>query len=438
LDSNVDWIGRVPKHWAKKKLKFISNVLMGQSPKSDECNDNGMGIPFLQGNAEFGHFFPKEKYYCETPNKVCKKNSLLLSVRAPVGALNKANKEYGIGRGLCAILAYVDIDVNYLWFSLHLLRTELEMYSTGSTFDAVSVDEVKNIVSFIPPIEEQNSIAEFLDYKTSQIDELIKKKGELLRLLAEKRIALITQAVTKGLNPNVKMKPSGIDWLGDIPEHWEVKRLKFVAKIQFGGVDKKTEKEETEVLLCNYVDVYKNEFIDKNIDFMRATASEREIIKFTVEEGDVLVTKDSETPYDIAVPGLVIENLPNVLCGYHLAQIKSNKKILLPPYLFRLFQSKNFNVHFTISANGITRFGVGTDVFGNAIVPVFSKYEQQNIVDYIQINCDRINSLEKSIIKAIEKLKEYRTSLITSAVTGKIRVPTGNVKDYKTSKERKV
>ncbi|MFQ5685397.1 MAG: hypothetical protein ACE5GV_01925 [Candidatus Scalindua sp.] len=117
-------------------------------------------------------------------------------------------------------------------------------------------------------------------------------------------------------------KQSGIEWLGEIPEHWEVKRLKYVSQILFSNVDKKTHNNDKEVLLCNYVDVYKNDIIDESIDFMKATANENEIEKFRIEKGDVLVTKDSESPDDIAVPAFVNSNFENVLCGYHLAIIK--------------------------------------------------------------------------------------------------------------------
>lgn len=450
---NLSWLNHIPTHWKTKKLKFSTYVkgrIGWHGLNSDEFLYEGnyylvTGTDFTSKriNWETCYRITEERYE-ENPYIHLMENDLLLTKDGSIGKLAivkdipyKASVNSGV---FVTRPLNNDYDTNYMFYLLSsdLFKEFINYQKTGTTINHLYQEVFENFEYCYPPsIEEQHTIANFLDYKTSQIDELIEKKGQLLKLLEEKRIALITQAVTKGLDPSVKMKPSGIDWLGDIPKHWEVKRLRYVSKIQFSGVDKKTEEDESEVLLCNYIDVYKNEFIDKNIDFMKASASKREINKFTVEEGDVLVTKDSETPYDIAVPGLVIENFPNVLCGYHLTQIKPNKNVLLPSYLFRLFQSKNFNVHFIKSANGITRFGVGTNVFADALVPVFSKKEQQKIVDYIQINCDKINSLEKSIMEAIERLKEYRISLITSAVTGKIRVPTGDVKKYKTSKERK-
>ena len=101
--SGVEWIGDIPKHWTIGKIKYSDLVIMGQSPFSDECNSEGKGLPFLQGNAEFGELYPNPKMYCETPNKTAEINDVLLSVRAPVGAINISNQKVGIGRGLCAV-----------------------------------------------------------------------------------------------------------------------------------------------------------------------------------------------------------------------------------------------------------------------------------------------------------------------------------------------
>jgi type I restriction enzyme S subunit len=116
-------------------------------------------------------------------------------------------------------------------------------------------------------------------------------------------------------------KDSGIEWIGEIPEHWRVKRLKYIADVSPSNVDKKAKEDQSEVLLCNYVDVYKNEFITKELSFMKATASDAQIEKFTLSQGDVLLTKDSEDPEDIANPALVREELENVICGYHLTHV---------------------------------------------------------------------------------------------------------------------
>src|SRR6266581_6048127 len=137
-------------------------------------------------------------------------------------------------------------------------------------------------------------------------------------------------------------KPSGIDWLGDIPERWEIKRLKYVSNTRVSNVDKKSD-DELPVKLCNYMDVYKNEFIDGKIEFMVATATKRQVDTFELKKGDVIITKDSETPDDIGIPAYVdLEDTKNIVCGYHLAISTPDNSVLLGKYLFRLFQSNTF------------------------------------------------------------------------------------------------
>jgi type I restriction enzyme S subunit len=214
-----------------------------------------------------------------------------------------------------------------------------------------------------------------------------------------------------------KYKDSGVELIGEIPEDWDIKRLKYVATVQPSNVDKKSNDEEERIKLCNYVDVYKNEFIDSNIEFMESTATDSQIKKFAIKLGDVIVTKDSESPNDIAIPALVKESFNKVVCGYHLTQIRSNRCMLLGEYLFRLFQSNKFRKQFEISANGITRFGLSISAFSNAIVCLPSVEEQEKIFKFIDRKTSKIDNLIADKEKLIELLQEQRQAIITEAVT---------------------
>jgi len=219
------------------------------------------------------------------------------------------------------------------------------------------------------------------------------------------------------MKPYPNYKDSRIEWLGEVPEQWKTDKLKYVGKVQFSNVDKHSIDGEEPVRLCNYVDVYKNEFIDLKLDFMEATATKQEISKFRLEIGDVLVTKDSETPDDIAVPALVRGVSDKLLCGYHLAQIKASNNQLLGDYLFRLFQTRGFNTRFESAARGITRYGLSTDAFTDAIIPLPYLSEQKSIVSYLNHKTSQIDSLIEKKQKLIELLKEYRNAVINQAVT---------------------
>jgi len=215
----------------------------------------------------------------------------------------------------------------------------------------------------------------------------------------------------------IKYKKTGIDWIPELPENWQVRRLKFIADVKFSTVDKHSNKGDKKVRLCNYVDVYKNEYIDSGVDFMYATDSEEEIRKLTVLKGDVILTKDSETFDDIAIPAIVTENIDGLVCGYHLAQIKANENIINSAYLFRVLQSKSINHHFTIAAKGVTRCGLSYNDIGSVSIPFpTSINEQKEIALILETESARINHFIQTKQRFIELVKEQRQSIITNAV----------------------
>lgn len=231
-----------------------------------------------------------------------------------------------------------------------------------------------------------------------------------------------------------KYKSSGIEWLGNVPEHWEVKRLKTSANYWVSSVDKVPSEDELPVQLCNYTDVYYNEFIRPNMGLMETTATPEEIRRFGLRVGDVVITKDSEEWNDIAVPALVEESAPDLVCGYHLAIVRPHATILLGRYLLRAFQSCAINQQFQISASGVTRYGLPKSAIGDAWIPIPPIKEQQAISEFLdrqmakldglagmkrKVMNDETDGLFASLLKL---LQEYRTALITAAVTGKIDV----------------
>jgi type I restriction enzyme S subunit len=241
--SGVEWLGNIPEHWELRKLKFIADLIMGQSPDSSDYNYEEIGVPFLQGTAEFGTINPNPRLSCGSAKKYAIKDDLLLSVRAPVGEINVADQVYGIGRGLCAIRPRINVfNKIFTRYFLEIGKVELISGATGSIYDAVTVNQVANLQCLIPPLKEQESIANFLDRETTRIDTLITKKRELINLLQHKHTIIITNAVTKGMDHNVLMKDSGVAWIGEVPKHWEVKRIKFVCRLETGHTPNRSEK----------------------------------------------------------------------------------------------------------------------------------------------------------------------------------------------------
>ena len=182
-------------------------------------------------------------------------------------------------------------------------------------------------------------------------------------------------------------------WKNDLPKTWKLIPIKAGARYAVSSIDKVIKEDEIPVLLCNYSDVYKNDFITSNIEFMQGSATEAELESFKIEIGDVIITKDSESWDDIAIPALVKETKENLVCGYHLAVIKTNREKLNPEFLFRCLQSKEIRLQMELASTGVTRYGLPKDAIGRTLIPVPQIEKQEAIVKFIQIKISEIDKL---------------------------------------------
>lgn len=217
--------------------------------------------------------------------------------------------------------------------------------------------------------------------------------------------------------PYPTYKDSGVDWLGKVPEHWEVKRVKTSVKCWVSNVDKMSSDDELPVRLCNYTNVYYSDRIHPNLGLMDATATTAEIRRFGIRVHDVLITKDSEEWTDIAVPSLVVETTPDLVCGYHLAIIRPQPESLIGPFLHRAFQSCAINQQFQIAATGVTRYGLPKSAIGEAWVPIPPLKEQRAIANFLDAKTATLDALLAKKQALIKKLKKKRTALISRTVT---------------------
>ena len=211
-------------------------------------------------------------------------------------------------------------------------------------------------------------------------------------------------------------RESGVDWLGEVPEGWGVKRLKDVCRVFPSNVDKHTVDGELPVSLCNYTDVYYREIISADIDFMQATATPDEIAKFSLLPGDVIFTKDSETADDIGIAALVAEELPGVVCGYHLS-IARPGPLTSGGFIKRCFDSSFAKSYFAVSANGLTRVGLGQAATGNLPIPLPPLSEQTAIAAFLDREMGKIDALVAEQRRLIALLREKRQATISHAVT---------------------
>lgn len=425
---NLRFTESIPKSWKVNKVKHIlKNRNESNNPIKSK---NILSLTAAKGvipYSEKGDMGNKAKedlssYKLAYPNDI-----IMNSMNAVIGSIN-LSKYFG-----CVSPVYYmfysdsdNINIKYYNYIFQTKSFQKSLIGLGNGIleirMRIPLDKFNQVLLPIPDKDTQDKIVKYLDNKIVKIEKLIEKNKILMDLLEEKRISLINQVVTKGLNLDVEIKDSGVEWIGEIPEHWNIEKIKNISQVKPSNVDKKSKDNEPPVLLCNYTDVYNNEFITMNLDFMKATATPDQIKKLSLDVGDVIITKDSESADDIAVPAIVTEKLENVVCGYHLAVIRPNSKLINPKFLFRSFESDKINKQFELGANGVTRFGLGTYPINNAYICKPPLNEQEEIVQYLDMETAKIGKATNKILKHIELLEEYKNSLIHHVVTGKIDV----------------
>ncbi|MEI7695575.1 MAG: restriction endonuclease subunit S, partial [Chlorobium sp.] len=277
--------------------------------------------------------------------------------------------------------------------------------------DGLNLDLIGSIPVPLLPLPEQQAIAAFLDRETGRIDALIAKKKNLLSLLAEQRTALISRAVTKGLNPSVKLKPSSVEWLGDVPEHWEVKKGKYLGVLQSTpNVDEEEQTEEGG--LINYIKVDDLNSLD-NIPFFKKSRLDCTIIKKPFVQNALIFPKRGAAIFTNKVSILLGKALldPNMM-GWKILK-KYNLKYVYHTLLLRGLD----DLADTSTVPQINNKHIYPEVFPLPPLP-----EQQAIAAFLDRETAKIDTLSAKVLTAIERLKEYRTALISAAVTGKIDV----------------
>lgn len=414
--SGIDWIGKIPKHWNRKRLKDYAEIIMGQSPDSNSYNDEEFGVPFYQGKVDFGEFNPIPRIWCNQPTKISEAEDILISVRAPVGELNIANEKCCIGRGLTAVRIKKGVR-KFAYYQFQIINEELKINVTGSTFEAVSSNDVSILKYIFPPADEQLSISNYLDRQTQKIDRLIANKKAQAEKLKELRQIEINNAVTKGLNPNAEMKDSGIDWLGKIPKHWEVKRLKNVSEKITDGEHIAPNFTDSGMPFLSAKDVRENEILFEEDKFV----SEKDGLSFrqrcNPERGDALIVSRGAT-----VGRVSIVKTDRIFCLLgSVILIKPTNKINSEFLFYALTNPKiQENLYQTSQSSAQQAIYLVNISFLKLAIPPIE--EQIEISKVLVGKTKLIDNLIKNIENQIEKLQELRKINIYEAVTGKIKV----------------
>ena len=393
-DSGAEWIGEIPESWKGVNLKWISNITKGKKPKVD-FDENGENLlPYL--SMEFLRGKTSNPTYASIEEKglvhIDDGDILILWDGSKAGEIVKAKK--GI---LSSTMAKIEIndnnfESNYLNYLLQLGESHVQEHTIGMGIPHVSGDILKMLPMLVPSPQEQTQIAAYLDYKTGLIDTIITQKEALIKKLKEQRQAIINEAVTKGLNPDVKFKDSGIEWLGDIPEHWVISKFKYFATIRNG-------KDQKGVLVENG----KYPILGTGGEFGRAS-------EFLYDKPSVLLGRKGtiNKPQFIEEPFWTVDTL-------FYTEIHED---VSPKYLFYLSTLIPFNLLQESSAVP----SMTQDKLHNVFLTKPIKEEQNKIVKHIENEMNKMDLLISKAKESIQKLKEYRQSLISEAVTGKVDV----------------
>jgi restriction endonuclease S subunit len=429
-DSGIEWIGKVPENWEIKFIKSVTDIFgrIGfRGYKAEDIIDDENGAislspsNILDNKICFNNstYITWEKYY-ESPEIMIFNGDIIFCKTASVGkcAFVENIKHCATLNPQLIVFKKIRCSSKYFYYCLisDFIITQINLSVSGNVVPTLTQQQINNFRIQMPPIQEQDIIADFLDQKTSEIDNIIADKEKLIQLLHEKRQAIISEAVTKGLDKNVPLKDSGVEWIGEIPEHWEVRKLKYLAQII-------VEKASIKDINRPYIGL---ENIETRIGKLRSTLSEEE----QSIEGESLLFK----PYDVLF-GKLRPYLAKCIVSEFYGRCTSELLVLrckkmLPQYLYYFILSDMFINIVNSSTYGAKMPRASWGFIGSLQIALPSLDEQEQIVCYLNDKTIEIETLSYDIQSQIDKLKEYRQSLISEAVTGKI-----DVRDFSPSTE---
>ncbi|OVE50428.1 restriction endonuclease subunit S [Chromobacterium violaceum] len=424
-ESGLPWVGEIPAHWQTRRNRFLFREVDRRSKHGEETHLSMSQVHGLVPSKDLGRKSLQSESYAG--GKLVAEHDLVLNrLKAHLGVFARAKQAGVVSPDYTVLRPKGDASVRYCesLFKTPMYVGEFRRRTKGIVegFWRLYTDDFYNVTALLPPPEEQDQIVAYLRAQDAHIARFIKAKRDLIKLLTEQKLRIIDHAVTRGLDAAVALKPSGIEWLGEVPEHWDVAFIKHTADVRFSGVDKHSHGDETPVRLCNYTDVYKNDRITDDMDLMRATATVAEIARLTLKAGDVILTKDSETPDDIGVPAWVPEDLPGVVCAYHLGLLRPAQNRVLGEFLFRAIGSTRTAQQFHVLATGVTRFALSKHDVKNAVVVLPPIEEQQSICRWITNECQPLDDAITRTEEEIKLIREYRDRLIADVVTGQVDV----------------
>lgn len=423
-----------PADWKRKRLRFALKMNPSKSEVRLQVDEQVSFVPMdavgeyggirLSEEKELGEIGGGYTYFCDGDVVVAKITPCFENGKGALARGLKNRTAFGTTELHVLRADREQLDPDFLFYltisDLFRKLGESEMYGAGGQ-KRVPESYFKDFRASLPSIDEQQAIARFLDFKTAQIDALIAKKKTLLEKLAEKRTALISHAVTKGLDPTVPMKNSGVEWLGEVPAHWCISKLSYAAESMqtgpFGSQLHAEEYIEGGVPLINPVDISNGRIFDNPKITVGEDVVER-LARHKLALGDIVIARRGE----MGRAGLVQESNVGWLCGTGSLRARLDQKILAPEFLLYQFSMKGVVEYLSLQSVGSTMDNLNTSILGRLPVVTPPIVEQTEVISYLHGVCGALDRQVEKVNQAIASLSEYRSALITNAVTGKIDV----------------
>jgi type I restriction enzyme S subunit len=432
-DSGIEWIGEIPSHWDTKRIRHIADIFgrigyRGYTVEDIVFDESG-AVSLSPSNIENQKLtlesvtrITQEKYE-ESPEIMVYENDVVLVKTASVGkaAIIRPLNDLATINPQLVVFKNYRIDKAFFYYEIisRIIQDQITQDLNGGVVNTITQTNLNNYSIIVPPPEEQTAIANYLDRKTAEIDELIADKKRLLELYEEEKTAIIKQAVTKGINPEAPMKDSGIEWLGDVPAHWEVKRVKDVLESVIGGGTPST---------SNPL------YWDGNIPWVSAKDMKVEHLFSSQDHITELAVKESSTNYIedervivVVRSGILKHTFPVALNKVPIS-INQDLKALKPKsyifieFLFWKLKGQSKDILTYCNKMGATVDSIEMQYLMDFPFPFPPLEEQRLIVHHIKTECALIDAKKTRTEKLIELLTEYRTALISEVVTGRVKV----------------
>jgi len=401
---------RLPKGWEFVSINDIADVIMGQSPPSITYNDHGIGLPFFQGKTEFTDLHPIAEKWCSKPNKTAIQNDILLSVRAPVGATNIADRECCIGRGLAAVR--YRHNHKFIYYYLRLIAKELDKKGTGTTFRAISGDVIKETKFFLPPLNEQHRIVAKIEELFSSLD-----KGIESLKTAQQQLKIYRQAVLKwafeGKLTNEDAKED------ELPAGWKRVKLGTVIEQPRYGTSKK----------CNYdfrgkgvlrIPNISNGIIDAS-DLKFAEFNNDEVETYKLKEGDLLTIRSNGSVELVGKCSRITKKDEDYLFAGYLIRLRPLKENALSKYLLHVLSSSELRLQIETKAKSTSGVNnINSDELKSLVIPLCCISEQHAIVAEIESRLSVCDKIEESIEQSLKQAESLRQSILKRAFEGKL------------------